>query len=182
MKSLSFSGMLKGDVISKKMNEAMAQMSFANEGSRIVDQDHSGKKMESTLALVKSIRLQSPGNHTGLVIAFSSIACEVPLPSDVGISFSWFRISEGQKLAAVPVEKPTSSLYLPTIDDVGYNICAQVEDEFGLGLSRHIEVLPSVVFVDPRCYLTHRCNTFYPFYRTLYFRPSSMLEISCDLY
>lgn len=139
--------MLKADVISKKMNEAMAQMSFANEGPRFVDQDNSGGKMDSTLALVKSIRLQSPANHTGLVIAFSSIACEVPLPADVGISFSWFRIREGQKLSAVPVEKLTSSFYLPTIDDVGYNICAQVEDKFGLGLSRHIEVWSSVVFI-----------------------------------
>lgn len=148
MKSLSFSGILKGDVISKKMNEAMAQMTFTNEGSRSVDQDNSGKKMESTLTLLKSIRLQSPANHTGVVIAFSSITCEVPLPVDVGITLSWFRIRDGEKLTAVPVEKPTSSLYLPTIDDVGYNICGQIEDDFGLGLSRHIEVLLSMEFVD----------------------------------
>lgn len=149
MKSLSFSGILKGDVISKKMTEAMAQMTFTNEGSRLVDQDNSGKKMESTLTLLKSIRLQSPANHTGVVIAFSSITCEVPLPADVGITLSWFRIRDGEKLTAVPVEKPTSSLYLPTIDDVGYNICGQIEDDFGLGLSRHIEVLSSMEFVDP---------------------------------
>ena len=46
--------MMKGDVISKKMNEAIAQMSFSSDGSKLIDQDNSGKKMDSTVALVKN--------------------------------------------------------------------------------------------------------------------------------
>lgn len=140
MKSLSFSGMIKTDAISKKMNDAIAKMTFSNDTAKVMDTETMEKKIDLVLALVKSMRLQSPASHLGVVIAFSSIASEIPFASDAGISFSWFRIREGEKLVAIPTDLSISSYYLPTIDDVGFNICAQIEDELGQGLSRHIEV------------------------------------------
>ena len=140
MKSLSFSGMIKTDAISKKMNDAIAKMTFSNDTAKVMDTETMEKKIDLVLALVKSMRLQSPASHLGVVIAFSSIASEIPFASDAGLSFSWFRIREGEKLVAIPTDLSISSYYLPTIDDVGFNICAQIEDELGQGLSRHIEV------------------------------------------
>ena len=152
MKSISFSGMMKTDAISKKMNDAIAKMSFTNDAAKPLDTESLEKKIDLVLALVKSMRLQSPASHMGVVIAFSSIASEIPFASDAGISFSWFRIREGEKLVAIPTDLSISSYYLPTIDDVGFNICAQIEDELGQGLSRHIEVR--------NCILRHEVDTF----------------------
>lgn len=140
MKSMSFSDMLKTDLITKKMNEAIAQMTFASDGLRSAESDIPDKKMESIVVLVKSIRLQSPSNHTGLVVAFSSLTNEVPFPIDAGITFAWYRVKDDKKSMIVTPERICSSFYLPTLDDVGFSIGAQFEDEFEQGQSRHLEV------------------------------------------
>ena len=128
--------------ISKKMNEAIAVMSFSTDGPRAVDNDKLEGKIDTVLRLIQSIRLQSPASHSGLVIIFSPIS-DVPFPTDAGISFSWFRIRELQGIVErVRIDQLPSTFYLPTIDDVGYKICAQFEDDYEQGLSRHLEVNP----------------------------------------
>ena len=136
---ISFSGYT--GKISKKMNEAIAVMSFSTDGPKATDPEKLEAKIDSVLRLIKSIRLQSPTSHSGLVIIFSPIS-DVPFPTDAGISFSWFRIIEREGiLERVRIDQLPSTFYLPTIDDVGYKICAQFEDDYEQGLSRHLEVI-----------------------------------------
>lgn len=141
---ISFSGYT--GKISKKMNEAIAVMSFSADGPKAIDPEILGGKIDSVLRLLKSIRLQSPASHSGLVIIFSPIS-DVPFPTDAGISFSWYRMREYQGiLERVRVDQLHSTFYLPTIDDVGYKICAEFEDDYEQGLSRHLEVNHLVLF------------------------------------
>ena len=138
MKSISFTGMLKTDIISKKMNEAIAVITFASDGQK--ETEILEGKIVNVLKLVQSIRLQSPSTHSGPVIAYSSIS-DMPFPTDAGIIFSWFRAREvGGNTEMTRLDHHSSSFYMPTIDDIGYKICVQFEDEYDQGLSRHLEV------------------------------------------
>jgi hypothetical protein len=146
MKSFSeyTTGMLKSDVISKKIS-AIAQMSF--HGTK--EAEALEIKMGLILRLIQSIRLQSPSNHTGLVIAFTSIT-EIPFPSDIGVKFSWYRVKgvkgeEGEEKTLI--EDSLKAFYLPTIDDVGCKICVRCDDDFDQGLSRHLET--TFITLDP---------------------------------
>lgn len=133
-----YSGMLKSDLISKKMNEAIAQMSFSTEGSKATDATSLANKIQSVLCTIRNMRLQSPINHTGIVFVFTSFG-DKPFPIDAGIHFKWFQMQQG-----IPVIVPTDNfrnyIYLPSIDDVGSKISVQCDDDCDEGMSRFLEV------------------------------------------
>lgn len=149
MKSFSeyTTGMLKSDLLSR----SIAQMSFSSEGTTSKEADALEIKIGLILRLIQNIRLQSPANHTGLVIAFTSIT-KVPFPTDVGVKFSWFRVKGEERTL---ISDSSKAFYLPSIDDVGFKICVQCDDDFDQGLSRHLEVheyiIVFIIFMETFC-------------------------------
>lgn len=143
MKSISFSGLLKTDIISKTFNDATESLFKSSKGT-ISDLSALDLKIESVLKLIQAICLQSTVNHTGILVTFTSTIN--PFPLNAGIAFAWFRISPKDS-TLIRIEDYFKSFYLPTIDDIGYKICVQCEDEYDQGLSRYLEV-NNVLFIS----------------------------------
>ena len=129
--------------LSRKLNDAIAVISFSD-ASKQIDAEILNGKIETVLRLIQSIRIQSPSSHTGPVLVFSSIS-EIPFPADAGISFGWYRITNSNgNHVRTQINNISGTYYLPTIDDIGSQICAQFEDDYEQGLSRQLEVMHKI--------------------------------------
>lgn len=140
-----YTGMLKSDMISKKMNEAIAQMTFTTDVSKGTDAVILEEKMQMILSTIQNMRLQSPTAHTGIVFTFTSLG-EKPFPIDVGIHFKWLHMQQGVAVM-VPADDFKRNFYLPSIDDVGSKISVQIDDDCDQAMSRYLE--SDVINLDP---------------------------------
>eukprot|EP00596_Hydrurales_sp_CCMP1899_P003515 CAMPEP_0119052012 /NCGR_PEP_ID=MMETSP1177-20130426/73451_1 /TAXON_ID=2985 /ORGANISM="Ochromonas sp, Strain CCMP1899" /LENGTH=889 /DNA_ID=CAMNT_0007031437 /DNA_START=97 /DNA_END=2766 /DNA_ORIENTATION=- len=140
-----YTGMLKSDMISKKMNEAIAQMTFSKEGPKGKDTVIIEEKTQTIISTIQNMRLQSPAVHTGIVFTFTSLG-DKPFPIDVGMHFKWLHMQQGIPVT-VRTDDPRRNFYLPSIDDVGSKISVQIDDDCDEAMSRYLE--SDVINLDP---------------------------------
>jgi hypothetical protein len=140
-----YTGMLKSDMISKKMNEAIAQMTFSKEGPKGKDSVILEEKTQTIISTIQNMRLQSPSVHTGIVFTFTSLG-DKPFPIDVGMHFKWLHMQQGIPVT-VRTDDSRRNFYLPSIDDVGSKISVQIDDDCDEAMSRYLE--SDVINLDP---------------------------------
>jgi len=106
-------------------------------------QEKKAKELQVTL---QRVRLQSPDNHLGMLMAFSDKSLSPHLSED--FCFTWHRLrgGPGGSLEDIyhynEVSMNANSWYPPTADDLGSVVLLHCEDTLGLGVSRQLESTP----------------------------------------
>jgi hypothetical protein len=121
-----------------------------------VEQEEKKAMIAQTIAILEDLHLQSPANHSGMILAYTAKTMSPVLHT--GVKFRWYRLLQSDGGGLVPVEESQKAWYAPSVDDIGCMICAQCEDTFDQGFSKYLEVsfrLPSY-FVFPS-FVTNFC-------------------------
>ncbi|RYG60299.1 hypothetical protein EON64_19410, partial [archaeon] len=121
-------------------------------------------QMSSVLSLLEDVHLQAPATHLGLVLAYNSKTQSPILHPHV--KFTWYRMASEERVEEVA--ESGRGWFAPSLDDVHCKLCVQIEDSFGQGYSRYLEVrIQSATSVCLLCicitYSHSSCSCTHPF-------------------
>jgi hypothetical protein len=121
-------------------SESTVSSSFSYIGGKkkLTPEERQAQQIATVVGLLEDVRLQSPGTHTGFVVAFSTAT--VSPVNNPYVKFRWFKMNSLMPDKFHQVDESSRAWYPPTADDIGCKICLQCEDKLGQGLSRYIEV------------------------------------------